>query len=621
MKKILLVFFALISLTASAVSVNVGYDFPNDYIYQYDGIGGLEQDARIGAFIVLTPDMLRPYAGTTIKSLRIGWADPDHTTTAELIIRTDLDSQKGEVLAKGSGTLSYKSTWNTIALSEPYVIPAEPVAIYVGYYANVKKGAYAISKLYPAYQPGSCYVWRNDLDKDQQGNEIWTDLTDMGALAIQAVVEGTSAQLNNMLEVRDLTYFPIQTLGATTTQGIVKVSNKGANTVSKFTLTYTLGDETYDQVVSCNVAKGTNATVTIPFYGMGTGKGTVRVSKISTAANKIEREFPFDMIAVPTEVAKKYKRRPVIEFFESEGEYRVPLYYDDYFMAGYRKHANNVTLVAHHLNDQFMLGRDEATTMMIDFADGDRNQVSIPALMIDRTKQAANPATLLDAPYDFVVFEWYADQYLYNPAFAVPTFASLDIVPATTDGTSGTFNVEGRIEPGVLVDEDLYVTVYMVEDQVETDSQDKPITYDDKDDKGDDKDDKGDDKGEGFAPGYYVHDNVIRERLTPMYGRKVTADATGMFSETFEFELEDEYKRDDMRFVAILHRSSEGHDRFHRNVINSCEVKGTSIFGTIDGIIRTANPALAGTYYDLLGRTASATTRGIMVKDGKKIIR
>lgn len=631
MKQLLLLLFALVSLGANAVTVNVGYKCSDDYIYQYDGIGGLEQDARVGAFIRLTPDMLRPYAGAKIKSLRIGWADMDNTSPCELFIRTALDSQKGEVLATGKGTLSYKSSWNVINLDEPLVIGEDIETIYVGYYANVKKNAYAISKVYPINQEGSCYVWRDDLDKDAQGNEIWTDLRDMGALAIQAVVEGTSAQLNNLLEVESMTYFPIQTLGSTSTQGLVHVTNKGANSVTKFTLTYTLNGETHDQVVSCNVGKGQSVNVNIPFYGMGTGKGTVSISKIGTAANRLTSEFPFDMIAVPSDVAKKYKRRPFVEFFESEGEYRVPKYYDEYFMDGYRKHAKNMTLVAHHLNDQFMLGKDEATTMMIDFADGDKMQVSIPAIMVDRTKQAANPAALLNAPYEFIVFEWYADQYVWNPALAVPTFANVNIVPAADGvideelGYNNRFNVEGTIEPGVLTDEDLYLTVYMVEDQVETDSQDKPVTYDDKDDKkapsaapARKEDDK---KDEGYAPGYYVHDNVIRERLTPMYGKKVSVDENGNYSMPFDFTLEDEYKAQDIRFVAVLHRGNEGHDRFHRNVINCCEIKGSDVFGEeYMGISGVLSQQLQNTYFDLQGRSTNANARGVVIKNGKKVL-
>lgn len=636
MRNLLLLLFALFTMSASAVTINLGYMCNDDYIYQYDGIGGLENDARVGAFIMLTPDMLRPYAGTKIKSLRIGWADMDHTTSCELFIRTALDSQKAEVLATGKGTLSYKSNWNTIALDEAYVIPEDPTTIYVGYYANVKKNSYAISKVYPAYQQGSCYVWRDDLDKDDKGNEIWTDLCDMGALAIQAIVEGTSSQLNNMLELRDITYFPIQKQGSTSTQGIVRVTNKGANSISKFTLSYTLGDQVYDQEISCSsLAKGASANVTIPFYGMGTGQGTVRVTKIASSENKIQKDFPFDMIAVPSAVAKQYKRRPLVEFFESEGEYRVPVYYDDYFMPGYQKHAKEMTLVAHHLNDQFMLGRDEATTMMIDFADGDRNQVSIPAIMVDRTKMAANPATLLDAPYDFIVFEWYADQYVYNPALSIPTFASVNITTpvmsnarqtkAGAQSYNDSFWVEGKIEPGVLTDEKLYLTVYLVEDQVESDSQDKPVTYDDKD-----KDDKKapaaapakkEDDKEQVAPGYYVHDNVIRERLTPMYGIEINPYEDGTFSEMFTVELDEEYKLDDLRVVAILHRGNEGHDRFHRNVINTCECKGKSIFTEPVGINAITNDALSNTYYDLQGRTANSTTRGITIQGGKKHIR
>ena len=626
MKKILLLLVALLALSANAVTINVGYNFADETIYQYDGIGGLDKDTKASALIMLTPDMLRPYAGAKITSLRIGWSDPEHSSPCTIFIRTAMDSQKGEVLAQGSSTLKYLGNyeWNVIKFDAAYVIPEEPETLYVGYTCEVAKNAFPLAKLYPINQKGSNYVWRADLDKDNEGNEIWTDLCDMGALAIQAVVDGTSAQLNNLLDVTGFTYFPVQTLGSTATSGTLQVKNMGANSITKFTLTYELNGETYDQTVSCSsIAKGASTKLTIPVYGMGSGKGTVRVSKIGSAKNRIEKSFDFDMVSIPADVAKKFKRRPLIEFFESEGEYRVPVYYDDYFMPGYLKHKEEVTLVAHHLNDQFMLGRDEATTMMIDFADGDLYQVSIPSLMFDRTKQAANPSCLLDAPYEFIVFEWFADQYCYNPALAIPTFVNLDI--ACTNAAHNVFEVRGEIGQGVLNDEDLYLTVYVVEDNVETDSQDKPVRYDDKDDKDDKKAPaagprKEDDK-EQIAPGYYVHDNVIRERLTPMYGVNIGHDAT--FAKEFQFEMDDEYKYNDLRFVAFVHRANEGHDRFHRNVFNSCEKSIVDLFGEegeIIGINGTTIPSLRNTYYDLQGRTAKQNANGIMIKNGKKVI-
>lgn len=617
MKKILLFLVALVALSVNAVTVNVGYNFAVETIYQYDGVGGLEKDTKASALIMLTPDMLRPYAGAKITSLRIGWSDPEHSSPSTIFIRTAMDSQKGEILAQGSGTLKYlgNNSWNVIKFDAAYVIPEEPVTLYVGYTCEMAKNSYPIAKLYPTNQPGSNYVWRADMDKDQEGNEIWTDLCDMGALAIQAVVDGTSAQLNNLLQVSGFTYFPVQTLGSTSTNGTIQVKNMGANSITKFTLTYDLDGETHDQVVTCSsIAKGASTKLTIPIYGMGSGKGTVHVSKIGTAQNRLEKKFEFDMVSIPADVAKKYKRRPIIEFFESEGEYRVPTYYDEYFKPGYMKHKDEVTLVAHHLNDQFMLGRDEATTMMIDFADGDLSQVSIPALMFDRTKQAANPACLLDAPYEFVVFEWYADQYCYNPALSIPTYVSVNVSKNDLAADDLSWTVSGNIAEGVL-DEDLYLTCYLVEDQVETDSQDKPVTYDKDDDKKDDG--KGDDKGEGYAPGYYVHDNVIRERLTPMYGVKIGRG--GDYSVDFSTSMEEEYKLQDLRVVAFVHRGKEGNDRFHRNVMNSNEAKAASFF-TASGIRQMEQGSTAGTYYNLAGRRANANSRGIVIKDGKKIV-
>ena len=90
---------------------------------------------------------------------------------------------------------------------------------------------------------------------------------------------------------------------------------------------------------------------------------------------------------------------------------------------------------------------------------------------------------------------------------------------------------------------------------------------------------------------------------------------------SFDFTLEDEYKAQDIRFVAVLHRGNEGHDRFHRNVINCCEIKGGDIFGEeYMGISGILSQQLQNTYFDLMGRAANANAHGVVIKNGKKVI-
>lgn len=592
-------------------TINVGYQIDYDYVYPYDGIGGLGADTEVSAVIMVTPDMLSSFVGARVKALRIGWADPEHSAKCTAFIRKSLYST-GEVVAQGEGTLKYfnDGSWNVINFAEPYVITGEDITLWAGYSTTIKKNTYAISTMYPHNQPGSCFVWRADLPKDENGNELWSDLNDMGTLSVQLVVEGPDELLKDKLDVDWFYYSPIVEEGKPV-KGYMNLKNRGSNAIKSFTIECQQGEQTTTQTINLqrNLAAGATLRQEVSFKVPANGKCTYTITKVGGAANHLATPNELNVLTIPSDVAKEYKRRPLVEFYESEGNHLVPSYYDEIFKPGFLPFSDQLILVSQHTNDQFMTGMDEELSMMIDLAGGNTSLVTIPAMTVDRMPGFANPVASPNKSYYDVLYDNFVGMYAYQPALTVPTCANADIEVEMTPGTrEGNVTVSGHIAEGVMGDEPLFLTLYLIEDQVESNSQDKPITYDD--------DDKDKDKGEEFAPGYYVHDNVIRWRMTPMYG--VNIGCGGDYSKTFDFELEDEWKFDDIRFVAVVNRGKEGNDHMHMSVMNAAQVLLRDV---ADGIREPMMDDESAVWYDLMGHrlTSPAQANGIAVRvvDGK----
>lgn len=611
-------------LTISAFAVKstiyVGYPINNDYVYSYDGFGGLDQTTNIGAGILITRSMVEPYIGADIKGLRIGWADPENSVSATTFLRTTLN---GENLATGKGTLKDNSSgaWNTINFSTPYHITEDFDQVYVGYECKLPAYSWGVSTMYPHGQPGAAFLSREGVN-DADGQILWEDLNDRGTLSIQLILSGDVTEFSNMATTTSLRRYPIGTIDQTG-DGLLAIENRGMNAISSLTLTYTCGEKSIDHNLDLTktIAKGSKSTLSIPVYNLGTGSHTLTITKVNGQDNRIKNTLDFYQIGVPADVAKTYVRRPVVEYIESENAWNCVKNYDDYLEPGFQAYRDRMTVISCHFDDQYMMGEDEELDMLFDLCEHDSIYVYVPTFMVDRSQMVLN---IYDnvcnyTPWSSGVLLPGFVEPIYEAALTLPTFASID-AEATIDSEKmeGTVSISGEIAEGIIDEKDeLGLVVFLVEDNVDSDSQLIDQI------KGDDKKEPFkastphllDDGNDNFVYGHVTHQNVCRTRLTPIYGDGVGIG--GKYEKTYKFYLEDEWKAKDMRIVAFLCCNPQNGGRWHGNIINSTELP----FTECNGIQHITADSTHHTYYDLLGRKTNAGVKGAAIVDGKKVIR
>lgn len=531
--------------TGTAGTVYVSHCRYDEQIYQGDGLS-YGEDHRVGAAIKLTRDMIEPYIGGEVKALRVGWDTRAKNGEFECFIRTSFN---GPNLATGTGTVKFG--WNVVRLDSTFIIPDVDELI-VGYYTELVANECCLPLLFPRGVPNTCFLF--DGQTDENGQEIWDDFNELGQMAIVMNIADTDGRFNNMGKVTNVRYENIAIQGETGT-GIFTIKNTGSNAITSVEITSSLGEERVSKTIklSSSVAANVEKKVSLPITFPGSGKGKVSLTQVNGVdlPNPFEKEVTF--IAVPREVAQKYQKRPVVEFYVSENSYMVPIYFDEYFMADFADFVEDYSLVCQHTDDQFMTGDDDALLMMLSLANNDSTKILMPQMTIDRTDYQISLPMLDNTPFLYGVPYPGNAQSTYRALLTRPTFANLDLnVQNVGESDSVSIDVSGCIEPGIMpAGEPLYLTVYLMESQVESSSQ---KFWEDK---------EGDKPAEN-----YTHYNLIREILTPLWGDEIQTAEDGTFNMTYLAKRYSDYDPTKLSITAFINRGEQnGH--LQRQIINS----------------------------------------------------
>lgn len=544
----------------------VGYVNPSETVYPYTGYSNTsDQDLTLIFAIRVEASKFANYTGASLTGLHIGWSmgNEEMFPEIEAFVREELD---GENLASGKDQIGFG--WYDVMFDTPYTIPPGK-DLYIGAKVEWKKGAWLGTGIYGYNLPKESQFIGNLEDVGEDGKIQWIDDSngDRAILAL-GIVEASGSQFNDKAVLSAINMNDIQPIEIPGDAYLV-IKNEGLNDLRSFEISSSLGDKTWSYPIELNtpITPGQQKLVGGGIQTLGTGIHNVWISKVNDTEVEEPLVVEHELIGIPADVASKYVRRPLIERWVSEDEYRSPYYTDSIFMPGVTPYRDKVSLIAHHLSDQFMIYHEfdkdvdnEDVQFLVDFANGEKSKVSVPSFATDRSYLPQNPLATFNTysvAYNFIYP--YAIGSLYPAVLGVPTFASVN-ASAKIDGDNCEIEVFGNIEPGIMPEgESLYMTVYIVEDGIVSKSQEFPDSP----------------EMQEIYKGIYTHNDVIRLSLTEMYGDVVENE--GEYTKTFKCELDPEWNRDNMRVLAFLNRSGERYG--HMQVINSVEtdIKGSSV--------------------------------------------
>lgn len=558
--------FLLASLLLAAVGANavetkdLGYVTTKESAYAYDGYTLGQDETDMGVGVKLPATMVSNYVGCKIIGFRAGWGNTKIPGEIDLFLREG-NFNAPDVARKKATIRNFSNfSWdkNEIILDTPYEIPENPSDLCMGYYFSMPAGEVSFSMSTNNKRPvGSLYFSFND-DLEENGDRKWYDAitgTDFKPLLMVAIVEiPEGMETVTAAEITMIQSPGIQRTGELKT-ALSTIRNHGSEDITSVKLHYSIGDQSYDYVqqLGGGIATNEQKAVYLPAVALATGNTKIEISEINGKPNKYKQELTYPTLAVPADVAAKYKHRPVAEIFLSESLHYTPYYMDTLFMPTYENHAHEVSLISHHPKDQFMTGEDEDSqlgSLLCDFS----GNGSYPAVMFNRSAMPTYPTPNTESVLYNVLFPMYAESP-YNEILDRPTFASVNVATSMNQaGDELQITVSGNIAENILPEgEEMYTSVYVLEDSVKSTAQDWS--------------DEAQEKAYG---GVMVHYGIIRQRPTAVYGDKLIA--AGDYSTTYTVDIDpEEWNTENMRVVALLHRRPNN-KLFERQVINSGEV-------------------------------------------------
>lgn len=520
----------------------IGYVDSDAVIQDNVGLGGFPEDFRVGGAIVLDRSLFGRYNGGKIVALAVGYAS-SVGTTAEVFMRETLD---GPDVLKGSGDLNLG--WNLVNFDEPKVIDESMEELVFGFYMTLPAMQYGIPTQRYAIVEKSCYLWTQaDMDGDRQ---VWTDLAlEQGMLLVKVVIEDENGTFNDMVELVNVRGHDLHVIGDEGEYVLLRLKNVGMNDVYSVGVKYQYNGELFEETAELEktMAPGMTEKVQIPFPAKGTADVTMTLHQANGQANKIPSSRTLKVWGLTKEVAEKYTRRPVLEFFETETNALIPQFKTEFFMPGFEPYKDRISMISRHIDDQFSVREGEDLQLILDLVNQEKMNVYIPSFTVDRMDKLSDPVGREFGPMLDIIFPDFVGP-VYEEALNMPTFASVDVKATINDAkTALNITVSGEIEPGVMGEEPLFLSVFVTEDNVDASGQESKESVED-----------------------YVHNAVIRVQPTEMYGKQLPAN-NGAYSEHFRVNLEEGWKVEDLKIVAFLNRGPEN-GYYDKEVVNAGEM-------------------------------------------------
>ena len=543
--------------------------------YNSDALAGLHNGMGMPACpgdnkvaICLSEDILKPYVGKNIVGMRFGLTEEIGNSSVSLFKQSgsapgavcrNVDVQNGAV------------GWNEVKFDEPYTIQAGET-LYAGYSytqlsSNTDYKSFPFSAVEEGLENQSLWAYLND-----DNNAGWYEV-DMGGLniSIQVLVEGDFAEYAVLPE-------DFGTLKGAKNKNLavaVKFMNNSKEAVSSLGYVVSVdGVAGSEQSVDVSPAVGVDAYGTfkanVPCGNTeGLKEVKIEVTKVNGHKNGASSTVANGKISIGD---KMYERNVCIEEFTTEKCPKCPLVAG--FLHTYLEEADptRVFAVCHHAGfhtDWLTQPCDNDLTYL--FNDGGKTYA--PAMMFNRepafnSQYAAGQKYNVTTPGSAAQIKTFTNYYLDETM----ADAKLDMTLTYDEGESKVIIVVTGESNKSYDTEKALLTVYLTEDNVKA-------------------------KNQSGASSNFYHQHVIR-KYNSNWGDPLTWN-DNKFSATYEFDVKEAWKKDDLKVVAFLnkHNTKDCLDNRIENVTGKDLIeKPTAIesVGSADNAVEVARYNAAG---------------------------
>ena len=533
---------------------------------------GAMGNGHTSAAIFLPASMLSALGGSSITAVRVGLATRLNIDELSVWVRTSLDGQN---LAEG--TVNRRQTrvqqgWNEVALATAYTIPQQCEGLYVGYTYHHTSVANAVSLVGTTPQHTAFFRQNDEAE--------WQDVSDEGAVSLEAVVSGTQLTQYDLV-LSDVTLSPDLSAGFTDYQLQATVTNMGTRDVSGFDVTVQAeGAEAVTTYVAQAVASGRQQRVSFTFASTAAiaGAATATVSRLDNGTD----QQPQNNSAQATVALQ---RHVLLEEFTTESCPNCPggaeLMHEA--LQSNSLFADRVHVVCHHsaFNTDWLTQPCDVDYTWMFNEDG---QTYAPAWMIDR--QPFFTSNIASGNTQAIYFTTDARQFsqLLDGALQQQAHVAVGVSAVVRDGKA-VVTVRGLRDDQLAASTRL--TVYLTEDDIAARSQQSH---------------------EGVVSGYR-HQHVIRA-YNSSWGDVIEWDGD-TFTRSFEFPMAADWKVADLRAVAVV-SNYDAADNLRCAVENSA----AATVGTVNGVgtlwhqTTTGRPAA----YTLGGQRVGERHRGLVIE-------
>lgn len=503
---------------ASPTSMEVGYC---DNLESSIGPG---TNAQFKTAIQFSESTMKKYAGNDLTKVMVGIGNDTGMKDGKIFLSYGLEQ---EPFYSQDVTFT-KTAWNTITLNTPYRI--EGKEIFVGY--SLTTGTNSNSSFPIGMDKGPSDSMGDLIAlKDKSGKFVWSHLSDFGFssnLCIKGVLEGDALPQNDisLYYIRsDKDYLNLN--GEFNIEATFR--NLAAQTITSFDIIYQVGSEAVVTLPVNNVAILNNTIYKFEINDLvAKTEGTIPVKVSITNLNgvKDEDESNNSLLKNVLCTTKSTHRKVLLEHFTTAKCPNCPAGHT--ILEKALGENENVIWVAHHAGygvDNYTIPQSEKFMWFYNL-DG---STYAPAIMFDRTNLADLGAISNSKPAPAPLFQ--VSQAIVAKTLEArlnaPAYVTVDIEENYDLATRKLdITVSGNAIAGNLPGNSVRVNVFLTEDGL-----------------------IGAQSGGGSK---YVHNHVMRDVLSDVWGDLVTFDKNGDYKATYSCDLATDWIPANMKIVAFL---------------------------------------------------------------------